>query len=137
MGEGRSQLAVLSSRLNCLAAGREPAYVRYRQAQILMRIDGSVVDADFVVEVGTSAASALADVSDRVSAVYVLAGDAGEAAQVTIANCGNAVAVVHNHGASVAAHEVGKHDHAISGRKYGLAVVGSDINTTVESALPR
>src|SRR5882672_314159 len=82
---------------------------------------------------GAGAASALADVSDGVAAVYVLARDAGEAAQVAVAG-GDAAAVVDDYGASVAAQEVGKHDHPVGRRHYRLPVGGSDINTTVEGA---
>src|SRR5260370_179091 len=56
-----------------LAACRESTHVCDREPEILVRIYRSVVDADFVVEMGTGAASALADVSDGVSAVHMLA----------------------------------------------------------------
>ncbi len=56
-----------------LAACRESTHVCDREPEILVRIYRSVVDADFVVEMGTGAASALADISDGVSAVHMLA----------------------------------------------------------------
>ncbi len=98
-----------------------------------MGIDRSVVDADFVVEMGAGAASAFADVADGVSAVDVLARDAGEAAQVAVTG-GDAMAVIDDDGASVAAHEVGEHDHAVRRGHHRLAVSGSDINAAMESA---
>ena len=71
------QLAVLSSRLKwtdlLLASGGESAHVGYRQPEILVGVYRGVVDTDFVVEMGAGAASALADVSDGVSAVDTLA----------------------------------------------------------------
>ena len=47
---------------------------------------------------------------------------------------GDAVAVVDDDGASVAAHEIGEYDQAIGGSHDRLSVFRTDINSTVESA---
>ena len=95
-----------------LAACGEAAGVGDGEAEILVGVDGSVVDADFVVEMGSGAAAAEADESDGVAALDVLSGDDGEVCQVAIAG-GDAVAVVKDDGASVASHEVGELHDAI------------------------
>src|SRR5271154_6062348 len=85
-----------------LAAGGESAYVGDRQAQVFVGVDWSVVNADFVVKVRTSAASAFTHEGDGIAAVHVLTGNDGEACQVTIAGA-DAVTVVDHDGSSVAA----------------------------------
>src|SRR5258708_6383646 len=70
------------------------------------------------MEMGAGAAAALADVADGVSAVHVLAGDAGKATQVTVAG-GDAGTMVDDSGASVAANEVGKQNTAVGWRHTG------------------
>ena len=84
--------------------------MRVGGAQVFMRIDWRVVDADFVVEVGSCAAAGIADVADGVSAMHVLAGKDCKALHVTIA-CGNAMTVIEHNSASISAHEIGE-DHS-------------------------
>jgi hypothetical protein len=56
-----------------LASRRKPAGSSHGQSKILVRIYRSVVDADFVVKMWAGAATADADVSNDVAAMYVLA----------------------------------------------------------------
>jgi hypothetical protein len=93
-----------------------------------------VVDAHFVVKMGAGAAATFADVSDCVSAVYVLARDAGEVAKVAVAR-GDAVAVINDDGTSITAHEVCEYDDSIGWGYHRLAIAGSNINTAVERTL--
>ncbi len=62
-------------------------------AEILVGIDRSVVDADFVVKMGTGGASAGADIGDGVATVNMLSGCDCEAGKVAVAG-GDAVAVI-------------------------------------------
>ena len=57
-----------------LRAGGESADVSHRHAEVLVGINWGLVDADFVVEVRTSGASAEADVAEDVATVNILAG---------------------------------------------------------------
>ena len=96
---------------------------------------GRVVDTDFVVEVGTGAAAAFADVPDGIAAMHMLSRHDRKVRQVAITG-GNAMAVVDHDGPSVAAQEIGKGDHAVGGRHDRLSVSRSDIDAAVESAFP-
>src|SRR5215469_3736676 len=95
-----------------LASGRESAQVGVGHAKILSRIDRNVFDANFVVEVGTGAATAIADKPDRVTAVYTLAREHGKGFQMAV-TCADPVAVVNDDRSSITAHEVGKLNHAV------------------------
>ena len=83
-----------------------------------MRIDWSVVDANFVMEVWTSAATAQANVADRIAAMHVLSGSHREVGQVAVAGA-DPVTMVDHDGATVAAHEIGKHHHSVGGSQVG------------------
>ena len=62
-----------------LAAGRKPARVGDVQAEVLVRINGSVINADFVVEVRTCRSSARANITNDVATMNVLAWGCREA----------------------------------------------------------
>src|SRR5271165_5214209 len=104
-----------------LASGGEAAYVCDRQAKVLVGIDRGIVDADFVVEVRPGAATALANESDGVSAMHVLAGHDRKVRQMAVAGS-DAVAVVNHDGASVSAQEIGVSDYAVGGSYHRLSV---------------
>jgi hypothetical protein len=55
-----------------LAARRETAGVGVGQAKVFVRINRSIADADFVVQMGAGAAAAESNVSDGLSPVYIL-----------------------------------------------------------------
>lgn len=76
-----------------LASGGEAAHVRISDAQVFVGIYRDVIDADFIVKMGTGAAAAIAHVADRIAAVDVLAGKYRKALQVAITGR-DAVAVV-------------------------------------------
>src|SRR6266404_2666293 len=116
-----------------VGAGGEDGHLREGAAQVLVRIYGDVVDADFVVEVRTGAAAAQADVAEHVAASNRLAGCDGETGQVAVA-CADAVRVLHDDDASVAAHDVGEGDNAVRRRQHGAAVAGGDVHAAVEGA---
>src|ERR1039458_4247354 len=92
-----------------LASGLEAAVVGYRHAEILVGIDWSVVDADFVVEMRAGGASAHDDVADGVAAMDLLSGRDREAGKVAIAG-GDGMAVIDHDGFAVSAHEVSEGD---------------------------
>src|SRR3954468_1645767 len=57
-----------------LVAARAQVHLSQRRAQILMRIHRRIVDANFVMHVRASAASAKANIADRVAATDMLPG---------------------------------------------------------------
>ena len=64
--------------LGSLAAGLKAAAVSDGDAEVFVRIDGSVVDANFVVKMWTGGAAAETDIADRVAAMNALARCDGE-----------------------------------------------------------
>src|SRR4051812_35098234 len=102
-------------------------------AQVLIRIDGRVVDADLIVEVGAGAASAKSDVADSFAFVDALSGGDIEARKMSVAG-GDAVAVIDLDEVSVAAHVTGIDDDAISRRNDRIAVGARNIDAGVECA---
>ena len=86
--------------------------MRIGGAQILVRIDRCVVDADFVVQVRPSATAGIADVADGIAAMNVLTGEYRDALHVPVAGA-NAMAVIEDDGASVPAHDVGKNYNGV------------------------
>src|ERR1700676_2438764 len=114
-----------------LRARRKPADVCHGEPQILVGIHRSVVDADFVVEMGSRRASAEADVADGIAAMDVLSDSDGEARKVAVAS-GNAVSMVNHDSATVAAQEIGEGNGAVGRSDYGRADTGGDIDTGVK-----
>src|SRR5580700_12317305 len=108
--------------------------MRHRQPQELVGIDWSVLDANFVVEVWTSAATAQPDVSDGVAAAHVLSGYNCIAGKMAVAG-GDSVAVIQGDCAPVAAHKISEGYHGIGRRYDWLSVRSRDVNSSVESAL--
>src|ERR1700733_13616609 len=92
-GPGRKRL---------LASGGKSAAVGYGDAEILVGIDRSVVNADFIVEMRTGRTSALAHVADHVAAMHALSSRDGKAGEMPVAGA-DAVAVVDHDGLAVAA----------------------------------
>jgi len=76
---------IFSEKILDLLARRKPANLRHRQPQILVGVYWDIVDADFVVKMRTSRASAEADVADGVATVDILSGGDGEAGKVAVA----------------------------------------------------
>src|SRR6266700_6919017 len=107
--------------------------MRVGHTQIFVGIDRDIVDADFVVKVRSGAATAVANVADGVAAMYMLAGEDGEAFQVSVTR-GDPVAVLEDDSPSVAAHDVGEFHHAFRRSDDRLSVEGADIDTRVECA---
>src|SRR5262249_42669419 len=117
---------------NCLLTPcRKSARVGDRNAEVLVRIDGRVVNADFVVQMGTGAASTEAYVTDNFTAAYMLTRADRKGREVAVA-CNDAVSVVENHRAAVAAHIVGEVHLAISRSHYRLAYDRGNIHSGVE-----
>src|SRR5271169_4207246 len=76
-----------------LASRRESADMGHGEAQEFVRIDWSVIDADFVVQMWASAATAQPDISDSVAPANILPGDNRIVSQMPVAG-GNSVSVV-------------------------------------------
>src|ERR1700736_5888210 len=95
-----------------LAAGGKSAGVRDVQAEVFVRIDGRVVDADFIVEMRARRSSAGADITDNVAAMNVLAGGGGEAGKMAVAGT-DAVTMVEHDDFAVTAKEVDEGDHPV------------------------
>ena len=111
-----------------LAASCKSANVRIGSAQIFVRIDRDIVDADFIVKVRPRAAASIADISDRIAAMKVLARKDREALHMPV-TCGNAVAVIKDDGASVSAHEVREHHNCVRRSDDLLSDCGANINS--------
>ena len=104
-----------------------------RHAEIFVRVDWRVVDADFVVKVWTGRASAQPDVSDCIAAPHMLPGDYREVREVSVPRA-DSVAVINHHCATVAAHEISEGDRPI-GRSYDwLPNPGRNIDAAMEGA---
>ena len=107
--------------------------MRKGESQILMGIDWSVVDTNFVMEVWSGAATAQTNKADRIATMHVLSGSDGEVGQVAVAGA-DPVTVVDHDGTAVAAHEVSKDHHAIGGRHHALTIRGCDIYSAMKCA---
>src|SRR5580704_3730231 len=122
-------------RTGFLAAVLEAAAVGDGHAEILVGIDGRVIDPDFIVEVRAGGASAEAHIANGVAAMDLLAGGYGEAGKVAVAG-GDAVAVIDHDGLAVSTKEVGEGDHAIGGRDDGVTVRAANIHPAVKRTFP-
>ena len=71
--------------------------MRHRDAHVLIGIYRGVVDAHFVVKVGSSGASAGADVADCVTALHMLPRGDGKTGKVAV-TCADTVAVIDDQG---------------------------------------
>ena len=102
--------------------------MRIRHTQILVRIHGHIIDAHFVMKVGTGAAPAVADVADSVTAMNVLSRKYCEAFQMSVARR-DSVPVIEQDRTAVAAHEIGKLNHAFRRSHNRLPVSCANINS--------
>ena len=109
--------------------------MRIGHAEIFVRIDGNIVDPNFIVKVGSGTAATIADVTDDVAALNVLSGKDRETFEMSVAGRDSA-AMVENHCSSISTHQICKLDHACGGSDNRLAENGPDINAGVECALP-
>jgi len=94
--------------------------VGHRNAEVLVGIHWSIVDANFVVKVRSGASAAEADVADHFAAMHVLPGRDGKARKVSVASV-NAVTVLEDNRASVATEKVCKLDRSVRRSNHRLA----------------
>lgn len=92
-------------------------------SKVFVGIDWGIVDANFVMQMGSGAAAAQADVSNGIAAVNVLANSHSEVGQVSVAGC-DPVAMIHHKRPSIAAEEIRKQDHAVRGSDNWLSIRG-------------
>src|ERR1700733_5952727 len=118
-----------------LASGGEATAVRHRDAEVLVRIDRGIVDANFVMEVWTRGATTGADKSDDIAAVNALTRGDGESGKMPIASA-DSVAVIDHDRLAVAAHDVGEGEDAVGGSHDRSAIAAADIYAAVECAFP-
>src|SRR5579863_3077415 len=97
--------------------------MRHGKPQELVGIYRSVIDADFIMQVWPRAATAQANIPNRVAAADVLSGDDRIACQVPVAGR-DSMTVIEGDSPSVSAHKVGEHHNAIC-RSYHRLPVGS------------
>src|SRR5437660_7393112 len=116
-----------------LASGAEPAAMGEGDAQVLIWIDGCVVDADFVVEVRAGRTATQADVTDHVAAVDFLAGRHGIPREVAIPSA-DAMPVIEHDGLAVSAEEVAERDHGVGRSNDLMPQVAADVHAGVERA---
>src|SRR5450631_1685422 len=100
-------------------------------AQVLVRVDGHVVDAHFVVEVGAGGAAGLADIADDLAAGDVLAGEDNHAGKMAVYGV-YAVAVVDRDFAAVAILLGGLGDEAVAGSADESSSWCRDVDAGVE-----
>jgi hypothetical protein len=86
-----------------------------------MRIHWSVINANFVMQVRTGAATAQPDIANCVAPAHKLSGNDRIAGKMAIAG-GNSVAVVKGDSPPIPTHEVGKSHHAIGWGDDRLAI---------------
>src|SRR4051812_19519666 len=103
------------------------------ESQILVRVDWSVVDANFIMEVRAGAASAQTNVADGIATMHVLPGCDREVGKVPVAGT-DSVTVVDHDGAAIAAHEIRKNHYPISRSHYSLTIGRGDVYSTMKSA---
>src|SRR5882762_8276835 len=120
---------------SALASRLEAAAVGDSHAEILVGIDRSVVDANFVVKVRTSGTSAQADVADGVAAMDLLSGSDCKTGKVAVAGR-DAVAMVHGDELAVSALELREGDYTIRRGDYRMAVYTANVHTAVKRAFP-
>ena len=104
-----------------------------RHAEIFVRVDRSVVDADFVVKVWTGRASAQPDVSDCIASPHMLPGNYRKVCEMAITRA-DAVSVINHHCATVAAHEISEGDRAIRRSHNWLPNSSRNINAAMKRA---
>src|SRR6476620_1317741 len=105
-----------------------------REAQIWIRIDRRIEDADFVVQVRAGAAAALSYIAYRVAPADVLSGSHGKAREMAVQRA-DAVAMVDQHRAAVAVHEIGEADNPVRRSDDAGAVIAGDIHAAMERSL--
>ena len=104
---------------NFLAASSESAHMCIGYAQILVGIYRDIVDTNFVVEVRTGAAAAIADVANGVAAMDVLAGVTRKALQVSVTG-GDPMTVINDDRPPISTHKVRKLHNTVGGSDYRL-----------------
>ena len=109
--------------------------MRISYAQILVGIDRDIIDTNFVVEVGTGAAAAIADVADGVATVDVLAGIAGKAFQVSVTG-GDPMTVINDDRPPISTHKVRKLHNTICRSNHRLPKNGANVDSRMKCAFP-
>lgn len=99
-------------------------------------VDGGIVYADFVMNVGTGGATADAGVADDFTATDVGAGHNGKRRKVRVEG-GDAETVLDDHEASVARVSFSGGNDAVGSYVDRLAIFGTDVNASVERTLTR
>ncbi len=90
----------------CVLASRsKAAAVRDCDAEVLVGIDGGVIDADFVVKMGAGRASAFSYITNHVAAMHRLSGSHRVAGKMAITGA-DAVAVIDHDLLAVSAHDL-------------------------------
>jgi hypothetical protein len=119
--------SVLLSADCCLASRFESAHVSVGRSQILVRVDWNIVDADFVMQMWTSAPASVPNIANRIPAMHVLAGEYRQTLHMPISSC-DSVTMIQNHSAAVSSHEVGKYYGRVCRGDDRLSNRCSDIN---------
>src|SRR5579863_9961923 len=118
----------------CLASRCESSAMCEGETEIFVGVNRCVVDANFVMQVGSCTAAAQTDISNRIAAVNVLANGDRKICQMSVAGS-DPVAVVQHNRPSIAAQEFCEQNHAVSRRDYRLPIGSRDIDTAVECTL--
>src|SRR5437879_10419279 len=100
-----------------------------------MRVDRSVIDPDFVVEMRAGRTTAEANVADAVTPMDLLAGNYREVGQVPVPGA-DAAAVLDHYSAAVAAKEVSEGDHSIRRSDHRSSEGCRNIHPAVKRAFP-
>ena len=92
-------------------------------SKVFVGIDWGIVDANFVMQMGSSAAAAQADVSNGIATMNILPNGDREVGQVSVAG-GDSVAMIQRNRPSVAAQEIREQHHAVGGSDNWLSIRG-------------
>src|SRR5258706_9243477 len=106
---------------------------RPSHAQILVGIDGSIANANFVVKMRPSAASRRSNIPNHIASMYVLSSRDGKSREMPVARA-HAVAMFQQNRSSIAAHEVCGRDHSVRRSHYRLTRFRRNIHARVERA---
>jgi len=105
-------------------------------AHVAPGVDWGVVHADFVVDVRASGAAADAGVADDFTALDASAGDDGVRGKMRVPG-GESETVIDNDHATVAGVLIGADHDAVGGGVDGSAIVGADVDASVEGTFTR
>ena len=96
--------------------------MRDAQSQVFLRVHRSVIDADFIVQVGAGGAAGQANESDELATADAITRADGKTGEMPVAGA-DAVAMLELNQPPVTAHGFSFGNYTVSGRDDGMAVI--------------